>query len=84
MNAFLTRPVLEHAMSVHASTAPSDVAKMVSGRLPTSSFALCRPNLRCRASAALRWAYPEIHQSVAYFPDLVAASGERIFNAYWR
>ena len=84
MNAFLTRPVLEHAMSVHASAAPSDVAKMVSGRLPTSSFALCRPNLPCRANAASRWMYPEIHQSVTYFPDLVATSGERIFNAYWR
>ena len=84
MNAFLARPVLEHAMSVHASAAPSNVAKMVSGRLPPSSFALCRPNLPCRANAASPWMYPEIHQSVAYFPDLVAASGERIFNAYWR
>ena len=84
MNAFLTRPVLEHAMSVHASAATSNAAKMVSRRLPTSSFALCKPNLPCRTNAALRWMYPGIHQFVTCFPDLVTTSGERIFNAYWR
>jgi hypothetical protein len=84
MNAFLTRPVLEHAISVHASATPSKPVKTVSGRLPASSFALGRPNMPCRANAALRWIYPGIYQSVAYFPDLVTTSGERIFNAYWR
>jgi hypothetical protein len=85
MNAFLTKPVLEHVMSVHASATPSNAAKIVFGCLPTSSLALCRPSLLCRANAALRWMYPGIHQSVnAYFPDLVTTSGEQIFNAYWR
>ena len=84
MNALLTRPVLERTMSAHASAAQSDVAKTVFGRHPTGSFALCRPNLPCRANAASRWMHPEIHQSGRYFPDLVATSGERIFNAYWR
>ena len=82
MNAFLTRPVLEHAMSVHASTAPSEVSKMVS--YPTSSFALCRPSLPCPADVVLGWMYPDIHQSVTHFPDLLVASGKRIFNDYWR
>jgi hypothetical protein len=67
-------------MSVPASAAPSDMAKIV----PTSLFALCRPNLPCRTNAVLRWMYPDIHQSVMYFPDLVAESGKRIFKAYWR
>jgi hypothetical protein len=84
MNTFLTtRPVLEHAISVHASATPRDAAKMVSGRLPNSSFVLCRPNSPCRANAALRWLYLS-HQSVMYFPDLVTMSGERIFDACWR
>jgi hypothetical protein len=68
---------------VHASAAPSDVVKMVSGRFPTSLLALCRSNFSCRANALLRWMYPDIHQSVMCFPDLVAASGGRIFTAYW-
>src|SRR5215471_19071639 len=38
----------------------------------------------CRANAALRWIYLGIYQPVAYLPDLVTTSGERIFNAYWR
>jgi hypothetical protein len=84
MNAFLTRPVLEHVISVPASSTPSNAAKTDSGRLPTNSLALCRANSPCHANAVLRWIYLGIHQSVAYFPDLVTASGERIFNAYWR
>jgi hypothetical protein len=85
MNTFLvSRPVLEYAISVHASATTSNAAKMVSGHLPTSSFAVCKPNLPCRANAAPRWMYLGIHQSVTYFPDLVTRSGERIFNAYWR
>jgi hypothetical protein len=84
MNTFLTsRPVLEYAISVHASAPPSNAAKMVSGHLPTSSFAVCKPDLPCRANAASRWMYLGIHQST-YFPDLVTTSGEGIFNAYWR
>src|SRR5215470_9775915 len=83
MNAFLTRPVLEHAISVHASPTPSNAAKTLSGRLLTNSLAFRRHNLPCRANAALRWIYPGIYQSVTYFPDLVTTSGERIFNAYW-
>ena len=81
--AISTGPVLEHAISVHASATPIDAAKMDSGRLPNNSLVLCKPNLRCRANAALRWIYPRIYQSVTYFPDLVTTSGERIFNAYW-
>ena len=84
MNAFLARPVLERAISVHASATLSNPAKTVSGHLPTSSFALCRPNLPCPANAALHWTNLGIYQSVAYFPDLITTSGERIFNAYWR
>ena len=68
---------------MHASAAPSDVVKMVSGRFPTSLLALCRSNFSCRANALLRWMYPDIHQSVMCFPDLVAASGGRIFTAFW-
>ena len=83
MNAFLSRPVLEHAISVHASPTPRNATKTVSARLPTNSLVLCKPNLPCRANAALRWIYPGIYQSVTYFPDLVTTSGERIFNAYW-
>jgi hypothetical protein len=83
MNAFLSRPVLEHAISVHASPMPRNATKTVSVRLPTNSLVLCKPNLPCRANAALRWIYPGIYQSVTYFPDLVTTSGERIFNAYW-
>lgn len=85
MNTFLTTgPVLEHALSVHASATPRDAAKMVSGRLPTRSFALCRPDSPCCANAASRWMDLGIHQSVTYFPDLVTTFGERIFNACWR
>src|SRR5262245_37108259 len=40
---FSTRPVLEYAISVHASATPSKQVKTVSGRLPASSFALGRP-----------------------------------------
>jgi hypothetical protein len=83
MNAFLSRPVFEHAISVHASPTPSNLAKKVSDRLPTDSLVLCRPNLPWRANAALGWIYPGIYQSVTYFPDLATTSGERIFNAYW-
>jgi len=83
MNAFLSRPVLEHAISVHASPMPSNQANTIVGRIPTRSLALCRSNLPCRANAALGWIYPGIYQSVTYFPDLVTTSGERIFNAYW-
>jgi len=83
MNAFLTTTVLEHSISGHASATPSNPAKTISGRLPISSLALCRPYLPCRANDALRWIYPGIYQSVTYFPDLVTTSG-RIFNAYWR
>ena len=83
MNAFLTRSVLEHTISVHASAMPSNPANTVVGRVPSNLFALCRPNLPWRANAALGWIYPGIHTSVTYFPDLITTSGERIFNAYW-
>ena len=85
MNTFLTTgPVLERAISVHAIATPRDAAKVLSGRLPTRSFALCGPNSPRCANAALRWMYLGIHQSVTYFPDLVTTSGERMFNACWR
>jgi hypothetical protein len=71
-------------MSVHASATPSNAAKVVSSRLPPSSFALCRPNLPGRANAATCWTYLGIDRSLnTYFPDLVTTSGEQIFKAYW-
>jgi len=53
--AISTGPVLEHAISVHASATPIDAAKMDSGRLPNNSLVLCKPNSPSRAKAALRW-----------------------------
>jgi hypothetical protein len=76
-------PILDCAISVHASATPNDAAKMVSGRLPINSFAVCKPNLLCRANAAPPWIYLGIHQTPTYFPVLVTTSGKWIFNAFW-
>ena len=70
--------------AISKGATPRDAAKMVSGRLPTSPFALRRPNSLCCANAALPWMYLGIHQSVTYFPGLVTTSGERMFNACWK
>jgi hypothetical protein len=84
MNTFIIgRRVLEYAVSVHASATPNYAAKLVSGCLPISSFAVYKADLPCRANAASGWMYLEIHQTVTYFPDLVTTFGERIFNAHW-
>jgi len=84
MNTFHTSsPVLDCAISVHASATPNDAARMVSGRLPINSFAVCKSNLPCRANAATPWIYLGIHQTATYFPDLVTTSSESIFNAFW-
>jgi hypothetical protein len=84
MNALSTKPVLEHAVSLLAGTAPRNLAK--TRRLPISSFALCRRFVTFAFSAnpSLRWMYQQPHQHVTCFPELVSASGERIFSAYWR
>ena len=84
MNTFLTsRPGLEHVIFVHASATLSNAAKMVSGGLSINSFAVCKPNLPCRANAAPPWIYLGIHQTATYFPVLVTTSGKWIFNAFW-
>jgi hypothetical protein len=84
MNMFLTsRPGFEYAIAVHTSATLSNAEKVVSDRLPINSFAVCKPNLPCRANAAPRWMHLGIHETVKCFPDLVTTTGERIFNAYW-
>ncbi|HEY5743971.1 MAG TPA: hypothetical protein VIS99_15695 [Terrimicrobiaceae bacterium] len=82
MNSLLSRPVLD-AMGVFLSLAPTGVA--LQGWFPLSPFAPYRSGVNLGLTNIPRnWAYPEVHQSVPQFPQLVTASGERALATFWR
>jgi hypothetical protein len=85
MNALVSKPVLEHAMSVLMSAASGNSTKASCGRLPVSSFAMCMPFVSPASSAnpSLHWMYQRPHEYVTCFPELVSAFGERAFSGYW-
>jgi hypothetical protein len=78
MNALLSRPVLEHAVSMCLSATSSNSGRKKScNRLSTGFFAECRSFLPVRVTDQ------RADQQVMHFPKLVSVFGGRTFNSYW-
>ena len=62
---------------MHASAAPSDVVKMVSGRFPTSLLVLCRSNFSCARECSIA-----VVMTIQIFTNLLCAFPSR--RCIWR
>ncbi len=75
MNAFITRPIVEHAVSLFTNATPRDFPKAF-------RKAACAPFIMFGARQSRR-TYQQPCQDVTHFPDVVCALGRRAFESYW-
>ena len=80
MNALLSRPI-QDAVSFFIGTSPGAAAPE---NFPAGPLALYKPVgvLQIHRGQG-RWTYPESLPNVAQVPQLVTASGQKAFSAYW-
>ena len=78
MNALLSRPVFEHAISMRLNATASNSGRKKSClRFPTGLLAELRDFLLMHVT------HYQSSQHVTYFPELVRASGGHAFDAHW-